>query len=124
MPNVGRIISTIVTAIAIIFSVNIKIFAQSSGSTTGSILISVKDNQGNAIVGATVTAHLADTGVSRAGQSAPDGSCSLLQMTPGNYIVKAEAENFSPYERKIYLGIGVTVLLDMALNPGQIGDVV
>src|SRR5438874_8207146 len=69
--------------------------AQSSGSTTGSIVGIVNDLQGAALVGATITVRQIETNLVRTVEVDSDGSYQFLQLPPGEYEIKAQAEGFS-----------------------------
>jgi hypothetical protein len=73
----------------VIFSSHIALGQASSLSGT------VADPQGNAVVGASVTATLMATGVSRSVVTAKDGSYLFPQLAPGVYRLRAEGKGFA-----------------------------
>jgi hypothetical protein len=66
-------------------------FAQNAA---GTILGVVKDAQGGAVVGATVTVRNTETGLSRELKTADDGSYRAPAMPVGSYSIKVEASGF------------------------------
>src|SRR5216117_4342736 len=61
---------------------------------TGTILGAVKDSSGAVIPGASITAKNVETGLTRTGVSAEDGSYRLSALPVGSYEVKVELPGF------------------------------
>ncbi|MGH9800012.1 MAG: carboxypeptidase regulatory-like domain-containing protein, partial [Blastocatellia bacterium] len=87
-----------------------KAFAQANAST-GQISGLVRDGQGAAVAGATVTANNTQTGLERSAASSADGVYRFVLLPPGTYKVTASATGFAKTELN---GVTVTV--------GQITD--
>src|SRR5256885_7929277 len=69
--------------------------AQSGGSTTAAIVGNVRDEQGGALSGVSVTARQLESNLVRTAQSAADGSFTFVQLPPGDYEIEASAEGFT-----------------------------
>ncbi|MBO0858793.1 MAG: TonB-dependent receptor [Chloracidobacterium sp.] len=76
-------------ALVVLFIIPIAAFAQSA-SITGTVV----DPQGNAVVGATITAANVVSGATRTTISSKDGAYQIPQLTPGVYRVRAEVSGF------------------------------
>lgn len=114
----------IVCLFVVLFSSVITVSAQSSGSTSGSIIGSVKDQQFAALAGARIEVRNVDTNLTRATQSDEDGLYYLPQLPPGNYVINVQLEGFVPETSKVTLNIGTTLLADFILNIGNTTDVI
>jgi hypothetical protein len=96
--------------------------ARSSHAQTfrGSVLGSVTDSSGAAIVGATVTVHNADTGVDRVTATTGDGGYLLPELPIGTYDVTVELKGF---QKAKVTGVAVSVAaerrVDVVLMPGE-----
>lgn len=78
--------------------------------TIGRLIGTVKDAQGNALPGATVSISSPSLlGGSRATRTRLDGTFSFTHLTPGTYIVRCELSGFRAAELQ-----GVEVPLDRA----------
>ena len=92
---------------------------------TADITGRVADASGAAVVGATVTARNAGTGLSRTTQTNDEGSFTITQLPPGTYEITAEAANFSRARLpNIELNVGTTRTLNFDLQPGQVTETV
>jgi hypothetical protein len=98
--------------------------AQSSGSTTGLIIVTVKDSNGTAIVGATVAARQIDKNFIRSAQTDNNGIFNFIQSPPGNYEIKAEASGFAPQIENLTLTIGTTAVVEFKLSISEVSDVI
>ncbi len=98
--------------------------AQSSGSTTASVVGTVKDSSGAVITGATIIVRQIETNNERTTQVLEDGSYSLVQLPPGNYEIMVQADGFSTKITKPSLTIGTTVLVDFNLIPGVPSEII
>src|SRR5438876_7174296 len=98
--------------------------AQSSGSTTGSIVGTVKDQQGAVIVGAVVKIRQVETNLERIAQVGEDGNFNAVQLPPGNYELTVEAEGFAEQVEKITVNIGRAVLAKFTLQVGNSSNVI
>ena len=75
--------------------VSIHCLAQSAGSITGT----VKDSQGNAIAGASVTVESAATSVRQNATTNVDGIFISPQLPPGVYVIRDEKSGFKSIEK-------------------------
>src|SRR3984957_9103178 len=92
-------------------------FAQGS---TGRILGTVTDQSGGTVAGATVTVIDTARGVSRTLTSDDAGEYNAPNLTPGTYMVRAEAKGFKKLERQnVELGVGKEVRVDLTVQPGE-----
>lgn len=97
--------------------------ARSSHSQTfrGSVLGSVTDTTGAAIVGATVTVHNVDTGVDRITDTTGDGGYLLPELPVGTYDITVELKGF---QKAKVTGVAVSVAaerrVDVVLMPGEV----
>ncbi|MCM2258006.1 MAG: TonB-dependent receptor [Vicinamibacteria bacterium] len=90
----------------------------SAQSLTGTIGGMVKDEQGGALPGVTVTL-IAKTGT-RTTQTDGSGAYRFIALEPGTYAVKAELSGFAPREASnVQLTIGRNADVDFALKVGQ-----
>lgn len=105
-------------------SQNNLVLAQSSGSTTASVLGTVKDASGGAIAGATIVARQIETNFERSIQALEDGSYSLIQLPPGTYEIKVQADGFTQQVIKPTLTIGTTSLLEFSLTVGGTSEII
>src|SRR3989441_951069 len=97
-----------------------------SQETTGSIVGSVKDANGAAVKGATVTVtNLATKQVVRTATTDDDGGYSARDLPVGTYDLSVEAKGFKKHvESKVQVDVGKRRTLDIALEPGNIAEVV
>ncbi len=77
------------------------------GETTSAIFGEVTDATNAAIPGATVRATNRGTGSERSAKTDEEGRFNFLQLRPGAYSVKAEADGFDPQQNdNIVSGLG------------------
>jgi len=110
--------TTIVTLVifALLFAGGYPAFAQ-VGATGATLIGTVKDASGGAVVKATVT--LRDTGTNRAYTATTNesGLYILASVPPGTYDLTAEASGFSKFtETGIVLTVGQTANADVSLK--------
>lgn len=85
----------------------------------------VRDPNGAAVKGATVTARNLATNVSREATTNDDGAYQILGLPPGNYEITAEASGFSKGRiASVTLTVGQRGELDIPLTVGDVGAVV
>src|SRR5437667_2633158 len=106
MSRTIRILSFSLFLILSFITTHYHALAQSSGSTTGSIVGAVKDQQGAVIVGAVVKIRQVETNLERIAQVGEDGNFNAVQLPPGNYELTVEAEGFAEQAEKITVNIG------------------
>jgi hypothetical protein len=105
-------------------SAAIPAMAQSQAST-GQITGIVVDNQGAAIVGATVTAKNQETALQRTATSSDTGLYSIVLLPPGIYDVSAEATGFAATTvRSIEVTVGRTVDVKISMGVSGVTEVV
>ncbi|MET0648716.1 MAG: TonB-dependent receptor [Pyrinomonadaceae bacterium] len=94
---------------------------RTSADLTGRVL----DQNGAAVVGATVTARNLGTSATRTAQTNEDGDYALRELPPGRYEVTVEATNFSKaLVRDLELNLGTASTLSFDLKPGQLTETV
>ncbi|HYE74845.1 MAG TPA: carboxypeptidase regulatory-like domain-containing protein [Blastocatellia bacterium] len=71
------------------------LFAQSSGSITGT----VKDSSDSAVVGALITIHSQETSFTQTATTNEIGVFVFPQLPPGNYVISAEKSGFKKIEK-------------------------
>ena len=92
---------------------------RTNADLTGRVL----DQNGAAVVGATVTARNLGTSATRTAQTNADGDYELRELPPGRYEVTVEATNFSKaLIRDVELNLGTASTLSFDLKPGQITE--
>src|SRR5712692_7863139 len=97
----------------------------SAQTPAGRILGSVADQTGAAVRGATVTITDVQRGTSRTLTTDEAGAYAAPDLAPGTYKVRAEAKGFKSVERvNIELEVAKDVRIDLALQPGQVSEVV
>ncbi|MFY9802991.1 MAG: carboxypeptidase-like regulatory domain-containing protein, partial [Candidatus Acidiferrales bacterium] len=89
----------------------------------GSILGTVTDASGAAVIGATVTIHNVATGIDRITQTNVDGSYLVPELQIGSYDVTVEMNGF---QKAVTKGVVVDVAsekrIDAILKPGQVNQ--
>ncbi|MBX3243201.1 MAG: carboxypeptidase regulatory-like domain-containing protein [Acidobacteria bacterium] len=81
----------------------------------------VTDTNGEAIPGATVTAKLIQTGQSRSVTTNASGRYQLIELPPGTYTIRFEAQGFGAKERIDLVTLsGQNLQLDMSLSPADV----
>jgi hypothetical protein len=94
-------------------------------ATTANLSGFVRDPTGAVVPGATVTARNPATNDVRTAVSSDEGFYQLTKVPPGNYEVSVEAKNFKKaVVPSVTLTVGQRADLDVALEVGQITDVV
>lgn len=92
---------------------------------TGDITGRVLDQQGNAVVDATVTARNAGTGLTRTAKTNDSGDYTLAQLPPGPYEVTVEAKGFAKALQKDFsVTVGTKPTLNFDLKPGGVTEIV
>lgn len=95
------------------------LFAQDLDNVT--IAGRITDPNGLAVVGATVTATMVETGEVRTVQSNDDGYYKFPQLRPGTYKVKASASGFGAQETPPIITISAqNVVRDFKLSPADV----
>jgi len=96
-----------------------------SQTTTGRILGTITDPSGATVNGAVVTVTDVERGTVRTFTTESSGAYAALNLIPGLYKVRVEATGFKTVERTgIQLEVASDALVDLALQPGNVVDVV
>lgn len=91
-----------------------------SQGNTGRILGTVTDASGGVVAGATVTVIDTARGVTRALTTDDAGEYNAPNLTPGSYLVRAEAKGFKKLERQnVVIEVGKEVRVDLIVQPGE-----
>src|SRR5688572_5403498 len=94
-------------------------------ATTGTIEGVVKDNQGLAVPGATLTVRHVETNVSRSQVSSGDGSYRFLNMPVGNYEITVELTGFARHVRAgVTLAVNQVAVVEVELRPAALTELV
>jgi Carboxypeptidase regulatory-like domain len=92
---------------------------------TGSIVGTVKDQQGAVVPGASVKATNADTGFSRVATTANDGAYRIEYLPVGNYQVEVEMAGFQKFvQENVVLAVDQTQALNVTLDVGAASQTV
>lgn len=95
-------------------------FAQ---STTGTILGTVRDEQGGVVPGATVTVRNTDTNLLRTAISDTDGKYRMPNLPVGSYEVTVELEGFAKYVRSgIVLLLNQDAVIEAQIKPAGLEE--
>lgn len=89
----------------------------SAQAQTGRITGTVRDVQGSAVSGATITVTDQATGATRTTTTAADGSYEVSDLAPGAYTVSASLPGTRRVSRDVQVAADATVSLDFALQP-------
>jgi len=106
---------TLVAALLVAFSAVTQVAAQGDGSLRGT----VRDQQGGAMPGVTVTAT--SPGLMGASTAVTDGNGTyrLINLPPGTYSLRAEISGFAPFRRDgVLLRAGANFQVDIELKLG------
>jgi hypothetical protein len=96
-----------------------------SQTTTGRILGTITDASGATVNDAVVTVTDVERGTVRTFTTESGGAYAALNLIPGLYKVRVEAKGFKTVERTgIQLEVASDALVDVALQPGNIVDIV
>jgi hypothetical protein len=91
-----------------------------SQGSTGRILGTVTDQSGGVVAGATVSVVDTQRGVTRTLVTDDAGEYNAPNLTPGAYLVRAEAKGFKKIERtNVGLEVGKEVRVDLTVQPGE-----
>lgn len=100
-------------AVLSLFSVNLQ--AQSTASVVGA----VHDQTGALVVGATITAHNVETGLTRTDKTDSSGLYSIPSLPIGHYTLSASQKGFKKAEVPSFvLQVGQQARIDLSLVPG------
>jgi hypothetical protein len=93
------------------------LFAQTRAATISG---TVKDTSGAIIPGATITIRNTDTGVAKTLPTTGEGTFTVPNLIPGNYLVAVESPGMKRMERSgLVLQVGDHIALDLVLQVGN-----
>jgi hypothetical protein len=119
----GTLIRMLLICLTVISCVSVAM--SQSQSNAADLQGSVRDPNGAAVKGATVTARNLATNVSREATTNDEGAYQILGLPPGNYEVTAEAAGFSKgVIASVTLTVGQRGDLDIPMAVGDVGAVV
>src|SRR5882762_9043525 len=96
-----------------------------SQTTTGRILGTVRDQSGATLPAATVTVTDAQRGITRTVTTDDAGEYVVPNLTPGIYMVRAEAHGFKTVERpNIQIEVATDLSVDLSLPTGDVKETV
>ncbi|HUQ86334.1 MAG TPA: carboxypeptidase regulatory-like domain-containing protein [Vicinamibacterales bacterium] len=84
----------------------------------------VRDASNAVLTKAKVTVTSLATGASSSATTTSEGVYLVVNLTPGEYLVQAEAAGFQRYEQTVSLELGARSRLDLSLAVGSIGETV
>ena len=84
--------------------------------TTGSVAGTIKGTSGMPIVGARITLTNSGMGIKKNATAGKNGSYSFPTLLPGQYELRAEAENFKPQTRTLVVHVNGALRVDLALE--------
>src|SRR5262245_61188161 len=96
------------------------VFAQ--GVQTGTIRGVVKDQQGLAVPGTTVTATSPALQGARTAVTDTEGNYSITALPPGAYTVKFTLSGFGDVTRPVTLPLGLTIEQNATMQPGAVTE--
>jgi len=108
---------------ALIFTAVVAAPPASAQTFRGTILGTVTDTSGAAVLNAKVTAHNVDTGVDRSTDTTADGGYLIPELAVGTYTVTVELSGF---QKSVTTGVRVDIAterrVDATLKPGQVSQ--
>src|SRR5579864_5810426 len=100
----------------VVLLISVPAFSQGN---TGRILGTVFDQSGGTVAGATVSVVDTERGITRTLTTDDAGEYNAPNLTPGNYMVRAEAKGFKRLERQnVVIEVGKEVRVDLTVQPG------
>jgi hypothetical protein len=117
----GANFTFLVLAVACLLPAN----ALAQGETTSAIVGQVRDTTGAVVPGATVTITNLETSLKRSARSDDAGRFNFLQLKPGTYAVRAEAQGFDPGQNdNVISGLGQKQTVDFTLKVARSNEAV
>ncbi len=103
--------------IVVLFFLGTAALAQSTATLQGT----VKDQKGDIVPGAKVTARNQGTGIERTTQSDADGNYQFAALPVGNYSVEVEVQGFKrQLQNNLVIEVGSTIVNDFTLEVGTL----
>jgi hypothetical protein len=114
-----------VLGVVVLLSASFLSLPATAQTTTGRILGTITDATGATVNGAVVTVSDVERGTVRTFTTEAGGDYAAPNLQPGQYKVRVEAKGFKTAERtSIQLEVASDAVVDVALQPGNIVDVV
>src|SRR5579871_3731923 len=108
-------------SVCLLFSFSVLAFGQASATINGRVV----DQTGAVLPNATVTVSNSSAGVTRTTVTNAEGLYSVPALVPGNYDVKADAQGFTPAQRRgVELLTGATLTVDLSMALGEVRQAV
>ena len=95
-----------------------------TAQTTATVNGTVKDVNGGAMPGATVSVTNASTGLTRTNVTGDEGRFVVAGLPPGDYELRAEISGFKPLQRRLTLAVAETVALNLVLEMSGLQETV
>jgi iron complex outermembrane receptor protein len=119
MRRFPAVLSCVIAALfGICFLVPLQVFAQQTGSLSGSIA----DPTGGALPKATVVLHGADSSFSKQTTADAQGHFSFDGLLPGSYRVEGSAQGFSNSVRNVTVAEGASSSVSLQLSVGDVSQ--
>src|SRR5579862_4634720 len=119
----GCSVRVVLFCAVLIFTAAVAASPASAQTFRGTILGTVTDTSGAAVLNAKVTAHNVDTGVDRSTDTTADGGYLIPELTVGIYTVTVELSGF---QKSVTTGVRVDIAterrVDATLKPGQVSQ--
>lgn len=110
-------ISSLALLLAMVFCQAVPLSAQVTATVTGVI----KDEKGDVIAGASVTATNTKTNSEQTVSTSSNGDYVLTGIAPGTYIIRVEAQGFQPVEQTdVDVQVAAKIGLNFTLNVGSV----
>ena len=108
--------------VCLVLALSVPMFSQ---TTTGRILGTVHDQTGAALPAATVTVNDVQRGMTRTVTTDDAGGYVVPNLTPGIYMVRAEAKGFKTVERpNIQVEVASDLTVDLSLPTGDVKETI
>jgi hypothetical protein len=107
----------------IVFLLALFAFSISAQTSTATLSGKVEDENGAAIVGATVTILNTETGVKRTVVTNDDGGFTIPLLQPSKYQLTVQQNNFAPFEaNELVLNTNDNRFINIRLKAGNINE--
>src|SRR5215475_11807059 len=108
-------------ACAILLILGLPVLVCSQATYTAQLTGTVTDSSGGVVVGAKVILTDEATNIVSTATTDDRGVYAFTGVRPGSYMLRVEAKDFTPVERKnLVLAVNQRATLNMTLNPGGI----
>src|ERR1044071_100590 len=120
-PMLRRKLSPLLLSLLLVSALCVNVRAQ---AVYGSIIGTVSDPQGAAVVGATVTITDLAKNTSRTVPTNEDGNYSATNLIPGRYQVRVEQQGYKISEQEVDVKVDVAARADFTLEVGNVSETV